>query len=62
MQQAEVYGRGMRHVIEAMQAGGPRRLVSISGAGLALEGDLSGGGRRMMIFALKLLSGHPGGG
>jgi len=50
----EVYGQGMRFVLQAMQAEGTRRIVAISGAGLELEGDASGLGRRLIITALKL--------
>ena len=50
------YGEGMRHVIAAMDARGVSRLVSISGAGLEMDGDASGLGRRIIIGLLKTLA------
>lgn len=56
-QDPEVFGRGMAHVVDAMQAHGVRRVVAISGAGLELDGDLTGLGRRLIITALQAFAG-----
>lgn len=52
----EVFRAGMQHVVSAMGELGVRRLVAISGAGLQLEGDASGLGRRVIITLLKLFA------
>lgn len=57
-QDPAVYGEGMRHIVDAMGASGIRRLVSISGAGLELDGDASGLGRRIVILLLRVVAGR----
>lgn len=52
----EVFGVGMQHLIGAMEANGVRRLVAISGAGLELEGDVTGIGRRLIVTLLELFA------
>jgi putative NADH-flavin reductase len=56
-QEPELYGRALGQVMDAMGAHGVRRLVAISGAGLELEGDAGGFGRRVIITLLKLFAG-----
>ncbi len=48
-----VFGTGMEALVQAMDADGVRRLVAISGAGLELEGDVTGLGRRLIITLLR---------
>lgn len=55
-QDPAVYGRGMQHIVNAMRSADVVRLVSISGAGLEFEGDVSGLGRRLIILLLKLFA------
>lgn len=52
----EVFGTGMKAIVDAMARHGVGRLVAISGAGLELDGDVTGFGRRMIIAALKLFA------
>lgn len=56
-QTPEVFGRGMRQVVDAMNGAGVRRLISVSGAGLDLPGDEQSLGRSALILLLKLLAG-----
>ena len=51
-----VFGTGLRAIVDAMSAHSVHRLVAISGAGLELDGDVTGLGRRMIITALELFA------
>lgn len=52
----EVFGAGMKAIVDAMTTHSVGRLVAISGAGLELDDDVTGLGRRMIIAALKLFA------
>lgn len=55
-QDPAIYGAGLKHVIDAMNTHGVRRLLAISGAGLEIEGDATGLGRRIVIALLKVFA------
>ncbi len=55
-QDPEVFGDGLRTVLATMKELDIRRIVAISGAGLELEGDTGGFGRKVIIFLLKVFS------
>ena len=52
----EAFGVGMQSILDAMHEHRVNRLIAISGAGLELEGDASGFGRRFIITMLKLFA------
>ncbi|WP_418275407.1 NAD(P)-dependent oxidoreductase [Isoptericola jiangsuensis] len=49
---------GTRHVVQAMQAAGVQRVVTLSGGGLHDDGDRPGPADKIIRFLLKTLSGH----